>query len=174
MRWCRNSSRQTKNAAAARITAAIPHLIGRCFLLCLIPGRAMSMPRQRAFGVPEKMRKESHCNQKLGFLEHLLGVSASDSNCSIPNKSTRKTILGPRPGHRMQGMRIWSPQRRNLLILGGARRPARHIRQADLVVCGHTHMQFDRMIGTTRAVNASSVGVPFGPFGAATSVAAQP
>jgi predicted phosphodiesterase len=34
------------------------------------------------------------------------------------------------------------------------------------VVCGHTHMQFDRMIGTTRAVNAGSVGMPFGERGA--------
>jgi predicted phosphodiesterase len=35
-----------------------------------------------------------------------------------------------------------------------------------LVVCGHTHMQFDRMIGPTRVVNAGSVGMPFGPAGA--------
>jgi len=31
-----------------------------------------------------------------------------------------------------------------------------------VVVCGHTHMQFDRMIGKTRVVNAGSVGAPFG------------
>ena len=35
-----------------------------------------------------------------------------------------------------------------------------------MVVCGHTHMQFDRMIGTTRVVNAGSVGMPFGEPGA--------
>jgi predicted phosphodiesterase len=35
-----------------------------------------------------------------------------------------------------------------------------------VVVCGHTHMQFDRMIGTTRVVNAGSVGMPFGAPGA--------
>ena len=35
-----------------------------------------------------------------------------------------------------------------------------------LVVCGHTHMQFDRMIGVTRVVNAGSVGMPFGRTGA--------
>ena len=35
-----------------------------------------------------------------------------------------------------------------------------------LVVCGHTHMQFDRMIGRTRVVNAGSVGMPFGAPGA--------
>jgi predicted phosphodiesterase len=37
---------------------------------------------------------------------------------------------------------------------------------ASLVVCGHTHMQFDRMIGTVRVVNAGSVGMPFGEAGA--------
>lgn len=37
---------------------------------------------------------------------------------------------------------------------------------ADLVVCGHTHMQFDRKVGTVRVVNAGSVGMPFGDPGA--------
>jgi putative phosphoesterase len=37
---------------------------------------------------------------------------------------------------------------------------------ASVVVCGHTHMQFDRMIGMTRVVNAGSVGMPFGATGA--------
>lgn len=31
-----------------------------------------------------------------------------------------------------------------------------------LIVCGHTHMQFDRAIGKIRVVNAGSVGMPFG------------
>ena len=35
-----------------------------------------------------------------------------------------------------------------------------------MIVCGHTHMQFDRMIGNVRVVNAGSVGVPFGAPGA--------
>lgn len=38
--------------------------------------------------------------------------------------------------------------------------------QVSVVVCGHTHMQFDRMIGRTRVVNAGSVGEPFGQPGA--------
>ena len=38
--------------------------------------------------------------------------------------------------------------------------------QVSVVVCGHTHMQFDRMIGRTRVVNAGSVGEPFGETGA--------
>ena len=36
----------------------------------------------------------------------------------------------------------------------------------DLVVCGHTHMQFDRMVGSVRIANAGSVGMPFGDPGA--------
>ena len=35
-----------------------------------------------------------------------------------------------------------------------------------VVVCGHTHMQFDRRIGSTRVINAGSVGLPFGDPGA--------
>ncbi|MGA7314840.1 MAG: metallophosphoesterase family protein [Silvibacterium sp.] len=38
--------------------------------------------------------------------------------------------------------------------------------RADVVVCGHTHMQFDRMVGKTRVVNAGSIGMPFGSPGA--------
>jgi len=36
---------------------------------------------------------------------------------------------------------------------------------AALVVCGHSHMQFDRMVGKTRVINAGSVGMPFGRTG---------
>jgi len=37
---------------------------------------------------------------------------------------------------------------------------------ADIVVCGHTHMQFDREVDGTRIVNAGSVGMAFGEPGA--------
>jgi predicted phosphodiesterase len=37
---------------------------------------------------------------------------------------------------------------------------------AAVVVCGHTHMQFDRAIGSKRIINAGSVGMPFGQPGA--------
>ena len=35
-----------------------------------------------------------------------------------------------------------------------------------VIVCGHTHMQFDRMVGKTRVMNAGSIGQPFGDTGA--------
>jgi putative phosphoesterase len=37
---------------------------------------------------------------------------------------------------------------------------------ADVVVCGPTHMQFDRMVDRIRVVNAGSVGMPYGTPGA--------
>jgi predicted phosphodiesterase len=36
---------------------------------------------------------------------------------------------------------------------------------ASLVVCGHTHSQFDRRVGRTQVVNAGSVGLAFGTAG---------
>ena len=45
-------------------------------------------------------------------------------------------------------------------------RPIFDAADAALVVCGHTHMPFDRTVGRTRVVNAGSVGMPFGRTGA--------
>ncbi len=38
--------------------------------------------------------------------------------------------------------------------------------EVSVVVCGHTHMQFERQVGRTRLVNAGSVGEPYGAPGA--------
>lgn len=51
-----------------------------------------------------------------------------------------------------------TPDERVLTLLGSP--------DADVVVCGHTHMQFDRRVGDLRVVNAGSVGMPFGEPGA--------
>lgn len=37
---------------------------------------------------------------------------------------------------------------------------------ADVIVCGHTHMQFDRALDGVRVVNPGSVGMPYGEPGA--------
>lgn len=37
---------------------------------------------------------------------------------------------------------------------------------ASIVICGHTHMQFERKVANIRVVNAGSVGMPFGHTGA--------
>jgi predicted phosphodiesterase len=52
------------------------------------------------------------------------------------------------------------------------RTPAERVRPmlagttANTVVCGHTHMQFDRALDGIRVVNAGSVGMPYGRTGA--------
>lgn len=51
-----------------------------------------------------------------------------------------------------------TPENRLLPILGEL--------YVDVVVCGHTHMQFDRTIGELRVVNAGSVGMAYGEPGA--------
>ena len=50
--------------------------------------------------------------------------------------------------------------------MGGEKAEHKEATGASLVICGHTHMQFDRRIGDVRVVNAGSVGMPFGEPGA--------
>lgn len=51
-----------------------------------------------------------------------------------------------------------TPEERLTPVLAGV--------HANMVVCGHTHMQFERKVGATRILNAGSVGMPFGQPGA--------
>lgn len=55
-------------------------------------------------------------------------------------------------------MTVETPLERMRLLLAGV--------DADVVVCGHTHMQFDRKVDRIRVVNAGSVGMPYGEPGA--------
>ena len=51
-----------------------------------------------------------------------------------------------------------SPPERVRPMLQGVTQP--------VVVCGHSHMQFDRTIDDVRVINAGSIGMPFAPPGA--------
>jgi putative phosphoesterase len=53
---------------------------------------------------------------------------------------------------------VESPVERVRTLLAGV--------DANVVVCGHTHMQFDRVVDRIRVVNAGSVGMPYGRPGA--------
>lgn len=53
---------------------------------------------------------------------------------------------------------VRTPEARLGEIFAGVEQP--------VVVCGHTHMQFDRPFGDLRLVNAGSVGMPYGEPGA--------
>lgn len=51
-----------------------------------------------------------------------------------------------------------TPEERLLPVFAGLNVP--------IIICGHTHMQFDRTVGSVRVVNAGSVGMPYGEPGA--------
>jgi diadenosine tetraphosphatase ApaH/serine/threonine PP2A family protein phosphatase len=51
-----------------------------------------------------------------------------------------------------------TPEERLRTMLSGVRQR--------VVICGHTHMQFDRTVDGVRIVNAGSVGMPYGDVGA--------
>jgi predicted phosphodiesterase len=62
------------------------------------------------------------------------------------------------PRSDVQIMTAETPRERMTELLAGT--------DAEVVVCGHTHMQFDRTVGDVRVVNAGSVGMPYGKPGA--------
>lgn len=62
------------------------------------------------------------------------------------------------PRSDVEVLTVRTPEGRLLAALNGV--PER------VVVCGHTHMPFDRSVGRTRVTNAGSVGMPYGDPGA--------
>jgi putative phosphoesterase len=62
------------------------------------------------------------------------------------------------PRSDMEMLTAVTPEKRLREILAGVKE--------DVVVCGHTHMQFDRVCEGKRVVNAGSVGMPYGDPGA--------
>jgi len=62
------------------------------------------------------------------------------------------------PRSDMEILTVATPEERLREALAGVKE--------DVVVCGHTHMQFDRICEKKRVVNAGSVGMPYGDPGA--------
>ena len=62
------------------------------------------------------------------------------------------------PRSDMELLTVATPEERLREIIAGVKE--------DVVICGHTHMQFDRMCDGKRVVNAGSVGMPYGDPGA--------
>lgn len=62
------------------------------------------------------------------------------------------------PRSDMEILTVATPEERLREVLAGVKE--------NVVVCGHTHMQFDRVCEGKRVVNAGSVGMPYGDPGA--------
>ncbi|HKW66966.1 MAG TPA: metallophosphoesterase family protein [Terriglobales bacterium] len=110
-------------------------------------------------GVPEKFRSVIDWTARQMHPEHEQLLAAWPSTLQL-NIDGLGTVLFCHASPR-NDTEIFSrntPEDRLLPVFAGV--------QADVVVCGHTHMQFDRKVGATRIVNAGSVGMPFGQPGA--------
>jgi putative phosphoesterase len=110
--------------------------------------------------VPEAFRDAIHwtARQLDPAHEQWLGAWPSTLRIAVPGIG-RVLFCHATPQNDVDIFTRLTPEDRVLpMMLDGA--------DADLIVCGHTHMQFDRTVGGIRVVNAGSVGMPFGQPGA--------
>lgn len=112
-----------------------------------------------AIGLPEQAREAVH------WTAQQLSAEQADAVAGWP-MTFRAEIVGlgqvlfchATPRNENEIFTRLTPEERLIPVFEGV--------TASVVVCGHTHMQFDRMAGKTRVVNAGSVGMPFGEAGA--------
>lgn len=110
-------------------------------------------------GVPEAYRPVMHWVAQRLQPEHVRWITAWP-----PTATVNVTGLGEvhfchaTPRSDTEVFTSLTPDARLLPAFAGVSSP--------LIVCGHTHMQFDRRVGALRIINAGSVGMPFGPPGA--------
>jgi predicted phosphodiesterase len=110
-------------------------------------------------GVPQQFRELVRwtAQQLLPKHEHLLASWPKTVRREIPGLG-EVLFCHAAPRNENEVFTRGTPEERLLPIFEGV--------NASLVVCGHTHMQFDRIVGKIRVVNAGSVGMPFGEPGA--------
>ncbi len=109
-------------------------------------------------GVPEQFRESIRWNaQQLGADIHQLASWPETLRVQIHGLGD-VLFCHATPRNDTEIFTRLTPEDRLLPVFEGLNVP--------LVVCGHTHMQFDRTIGSVRVVNAGSVGMPFGEPGA--------
>ena len=117
------------------------------------------MTGEGAVRVPEKFREVVRWSAQQLFPEYQQLVASWSKTLSIEINGLGEVLFchaTPRDDNEIF-TRV-TPEERLLPIFEGL--------DVALVVCGHTHMQFDRIIGNLRIVNAGSVGMPFGEPGA--------
>ena len=130
-----------------------PHFLmgnGEAALLAQLAGNEAAVPAQAR----EIIRWEA---EQLGP-EHHRNIARWPATVSLESESLGRILFcHATPRNNTEIFTRLTPAERLLPIFDG---------HADVVVCGHTHMQFDLAIGATRVVNAGSVGMPFGRAGA--------
>ena len=105
--------------------------------------------------------KSKEVRESMEWTARRMGQSQRDFMASLPEKlSLHIEGLGEvlfchgSPRSDMEILTVTTPEERLQSVLAGVKE--------DVVVCGHTHMQFDRVSDGKRIVNAGSVGMPYG------------
>lgn len=110
-------------------------------------------------GLSERADEEAHWLAKTLTPEHKLFVASWPAAVTLEVAGWRKVLFcHATPRSDIQVFTRLTPEEKLL--------PEFEDVNASLVVCGHTHMQFERVVGDIHVINAGSVGMPFGQTGA--------
>src|ERR1700736_6546751 len=117
------------------------------------------MAGMKASRVPEQFRENVRWSALQLRPEHQQLLANWPPTCRVEIPSLREVLFcHATPRSDAEIFTRLMPEDRLLPIFEGLDVP--------VIVCGHTHMQFDRTIGNVRVVNAGSVGMPFDEPGA--------
>ncbi len=106
--------------------------------------------------VPEQHREVIRWTAQQLDPEHGWSLASWPATCRVEIRGLGEVLFcHATPRNDSELFTRLTPEDRLLPVFEGVNVP--------LVVCGHTHMQFDRRIGSVRVVNAGSVGMPFAP-----------
>lgn len=110
--------------------------------------------------VPERYRSVIHWSAERLDAKHRTWIAGWPSTCRVDIRGLGNVLFcHATPRNDYECFTRLTPADRLVPIFSE--------RAAAVVVCGHTHMPFDRVIGDVRVVNAGSVGAPFSqPAGA--------
>ena len=109
--------------------------------------------------VPEQFREVIRWTAQQLFPEHERLLASWPATCRVEIRGLGEVLFcHATPRNDTEIFTRLTPEDRLLPVFEGLNVP--------VVICGHTHMQFDRTIGSVRVVNAGSVGMPFGEPGA--------
>ena len=104
--------------------------------------------------VPEGFRDVIHWTAQQLDLQHQALLASWPPRCHIEIDGLGEVLFcHATPRNDTECFTRVTPEDRLLTVFANVTAPT--------VVCGHTHMQFDRAVGRLRVVNAGSVGMPF-------------
>jgi predicted phosphodiesterase len=110
--------------------------------------------------VPERYRDVIHWSAERLDAKHRTWIAGWPSTYRVDVRGLGQVLFcHATPRNDYECFTRLTPEDRLIPIFSG--------RNAAIVVCGHTHMPFDRVVGDVRVVNSGSVGAPFSqPAGA--------